>query len=453
MHRTSSRARLRPLPSVPAAEPPQGPSLDPEALLAPLAGRRGLVLAVSGGPDSTALMLLAAAWDKRPPLLVVSVDHGLRPESAEETRLVAANAERLGLACRVMRPDALPLAGNRQAAARVARYRCLAAAAREAGCDTIVTAHHRDDQAETLLLRLARGSGVYGLAAMAPEVELDGLRLARPLLGVPGAALKKHAEASGLPLVFDPSNADRRFDRVRMRALMPVLAAEGLTAERLAATAKRLGSAAEALDGATSALLADNVAVDERGVARGTLAPFVEAHPEIGMRALARLLQAVGGTEYTPRLDRLQGLHAFLADAAGQRQPARRTLNQVILTVAAGRFTAEREWGRGLPRRALAPGGTAVWDGRFRIEAPDEAGLEVRALAEAGHPALKGQPRPGLQALPALFRGGQLAAVPDAADLPTIVGVRATFGAGCVVAERLAQPRRLAAFSAAELES
>jgi tRNA(Ile)-lysidine synthase len=453
MHQTSSRARLRPPPSVPAAEPPQAPLLDPEALLAPLAGRRGLVLAVSGGPDSTALMLLAAAWSRRPPLLVVSVDHGLRPESAEEARLVAANAERLGLACRIMRIEALPLAGNRQAAARAARYRCLAVAAREAGYDTIVTAHHRDDQAETLLLRLARGSGVYGLAAMAPEVEVGELRLARPLLDVPGAALKGLAEASGLPLVHDPSNEDRRYDRVRMRALMPALAAEGLTAERLVATAERLRSAAEALDAAASALLAQHVAVDELGVARGSVAGFLEAHPEIGMRALARLLQAVGGTEYTPRFVRLQGLRAFVADAAAGRQAARRTLNHVILTVEADRFTAEREWGRSLPRRPLSSGETAVWDGRFHVAAPEVTGLEVRALAESGDPALNDRLRPGLLALPALFRGGQLAAVPDVADLPAIVGLCATFGAGCVVAERLAQPRGLAEFPPAGLES
>ncbi|HEX2255788.1 MAG TPA: tRNA lysidine(34) synthetase TilS [Afifellaceae bacterium] len=424
-----------------AAEPPQERPLDPEALLAPLAGRKGLVLAVSGGPDSTALMLLAARWAGRPPLLVVSVDHGLRPESADEVRVVAANAERLGIACRIVRPDAPPLRGNRQAAARAARYRCLAAAAHEAGCDTIVTAHHQDDQAETLLIRLARGSGVYGLAAMAPEVEVEGLRLARPLLGVPGAALKRLAEASGLPLVHDPSNEDRRYDRVRIRALMPALAAEGLTPERLAETAERLRSAAEALEVVASALLAEHVAVDALGVARGRVARFLEAHPEIGLRALARLLQAVGGTEYTPRFDRLQSLHASLAEAAGGARPARRTFNNVLLTVACGRFTAEREWGRGLPHRPLLAGEVVVWDGRFRVEAPEEPGLEVGPLAEAGHALSSGQA--GLMALPAIYRGDRLAAVPDIAGLPSFVDAVASFEARCLVAERLAEPRML----------
>lgn len=443
MPRPSSRARLRPKPSVPAADRPASAILDPAALFAPLAGRRGLVLAVSGGPDSTALMWLAARWSARPPSLVVTVDHGLRPEAAEEARQVAANAERLGLPWRIMQPDALPLHGNRQAAARAARYRCLAAAAREAGCDTIVTAHHQDDQAETLLLRLARGSGIYGLAAMAPELEVDGIRLARPLLGVPGGGLKRLAEESGLPLARDPSNADRRYDRVRMRALMPALAAEGLTPERLAATAERLRSAAAALDVVASALLGEHVAIDELGVARGRIAGLLDAHPEIGLRALARLLQAVGGTAYTPRFDRLQGLRAFLAEAHGRPEPARRTLSNVLVTIESGRFIAEREWGRGLPRRPLPPG-RLVWDGRFHIETAEESGgLEVGALAEAGHPALRGQARPGLMALPGLFEDGRLLALPDIGDVPTTIPDAGTFKARCLAADRLAEPRAI----------
>jgi tRNA(Ile)-lysidine synthase len=434
---------------VPAADRPEDSTPDPAALLAPLAGRQGLVLAVSGGPDSTALMWLAARWAARPPVLVVSVDHGLRPEAAEEARLVAANAERLGLPCRLMRPAGMALHGNRQAAARAARYDCLVAAAREAGCDTIVTAHHRDDQAETLLLRLARGSGIYGLAAMAPEVEIDGIRLARPLLGVSGGALKAVAEASGLPLVHDPSNLEPRYDRVRMRALMPALTAEGLTAERLAETAERLRSAAQALDGLATAVLAEEVAVDELGVARGRIDALREVHPEIGRRALARLLQAVGGTAYTPRFDRLQSLFAFLAEARKRPEPTRRTLNNVLLTVRGAAFTAEREWGRGLPRQPLPPGGL-VWDGRFRLEADGDDDLEVGPLAAAGHPALGGQARPGLPALPALFRGGDLVAVPEIDELPTTIPDAATFPVWCLVAHRLQDPRAIGGLAPAD---
>src|SRR5205085_12517102 len=137
------------------------------------AGRKGLVLAVSGGADSTALMLLVSRWDERPPVLVVSVDHGLRPEAAAEARLVADNAARLKLPVRIMPAGRAP-EGNLQDWARRVRYACLAEAARQAGFDTIATAHHQDDQAETFLLRLARGSGVYGLAAMRDAEEIFG---------------------------------------------------------------------------------------------------------------------------------------------------------------------------------------------------------------------------------------------------------------------------------------
>src|SRR3712207_4808333 len=142
-----------------SSRPAADGSLSPERLFAGLAGSRGLVLAASGGPDSTALMILGARWAERPPALVVSIDHGLRPEGAAEGAPAAANAKRLGLPSRIVRAPEWDRTGNLQAWARQARYRALAEAAREAGADTILTAHHQEDQAETFLLRLARGSG------------------------------------------------------------------------------------------------------------------------------------------------------------------------------------------------------------------------------------------------------------------------------------------------------
>jgi tRNA(Ile)-lysidine synthase len=167
-----------------------------------------------------------------------------------EAELVAANARRLSLPSRILRAPPRPERGNLQDWARRARYRLLANAAREAGFDTVVTAHHRDDQAETFLLRLARGSGVYGLAAMADETEVAGLALARPLLGISRETLADVAAASGLATTDDPSNLDERFDRVRIRRMLPLLAAEGVGAGRLAETAARLRSAAAALGAA-----------------------------------------------------------------------------------------------------------------------------------------------------------------------------------------------------------
>src|SRR3981189_2854723 len=143
-----------------------------------------IVLAVSGGPDSIALMWLAARWRRAlargPPLIAVPVDHGLRSEAAREARDVKRLARTLDLPHRTVRwLGAKPKTGL-PAAARTARYRLLAQVARASGATHILTAHARDDQAETLLMRLLRGSGIAGLSAMARESERDGVVLARP---------------------------------------------------------------------------------------------------------------------------------------------------------------------------------------------------------------------------------------------------------------------------------
>lgn len=393
----------------PAAE---ADALDPPQLFRRLAGRRGLVLAVSGGPDSTALMLLVARWRERPPVLVATVDHGLRMEAAAEARTVAENAERLGLPWRILRPAEGYPGGNLQDWARRVRYGLLAGAARDAGFDTIVTAHHLDDQAETFLLRLARGSGVYGLAAMPEENVVEGVALVRPLLAVPRAALVSASEESGLALARDPSNADPRFERVRMRALMPALADEGLTAQRLADTAGRIGRAAAALDHYTQAFLAESFEADGFGTVGGAADAFATVPEEIGLRALALILKAVGGADYTPRLDGVEAIHRSIVSGASFR----RTLHGVVIAAKGGRFTARREWGRrGLAAVAAPAGATLVWDARFKVEVPRLAGdLGVGPLGRSERRLRSPNADRGtLGALPGLYQDGTLVAVPE----------------------------------------
>lgn len=386
---------------------------------------------MSGGPDSTALMLLVAAWRERPPVLVATVDHGLRPEAHDEARLVAENAGRCGLPCRIMTARRGERPGNLQDWARRARYRLLAQAARDAAFDTIVTAHHLEDQAETLLLRLARGSGVYGLAAMRDEGEADGVRLARPLLGVPRAILAGISAASGLAVVADPSNADPRFDRVRIRSAMPLLAEQGLTAARLGETAARLGRAAAALDHYAAALLRERFTADAFGVVRGPAAGFGEVPEEVGLRALALILRAVGGAEYTPEIESVEAVRGALL-AAGGGALARRTLHGVVISVRNGVLLAAREWGReGLPDVPVTGAATLVWDGRFRVAIPP-AGDELR-IGPLGRSDRRlrapGADRNALRTAPGLFQNGTLVAVPD----------------GVLADDEGAQPDRLAA--------
>jgi tRNA(Ile)-lysidine synthase len=225
---------------------------DAAKLFAGLASAPALVLAVSGGPDSMALMWLAARWRqsraKGPRLIAVTVDHGLRPEAAREARAVKQAARSLGLSHRTLRWSGDKPTSGVLEAARAVRYRLLAKAAKAVGASHILTAHTRDDQAETLLMRLLRGSGIAGLSAMAAVSEREGLSLGRPLLNVSKARLIATLKAAELDFADDPTNRDPTFTRPRLRALMPTLAAEGGDARNLARLAGRLARANAAIE-------------------------------------------------------------------------------------------------------------------------------------------------------------------------------------------------------------
>ena len=207
------------------------------------------MIAVSGGPDSTALLTLAARWagqqkKRRPKLLAITIDHGLRPQAAAEAAAVKRLARRLGVPHRTLRWRGKKPESGLQEAARIARYRLLAQAAARAGYGHVMTAHTLDDQAETVLFRLARGSGLTGLAGMATASPLpvggSEIFLLRPLLHVAKSRLIATLEAAGISYAEDPSNSDPRFTRARLRALMPALAHEGLDARGLARLAMRM---------------------------------------------------------------------------------------------------------------------------------------------------------------------------------------------------------------------
>jgi tRNA(Ile)-lysidine synthase len=218
--------------------------------LEPLSREPALLLAVSGGPDSTALLLMAAAWAAEqgsPELFAATVDHGLRAESAAEAERVAALAARLGVAHATLVWEGEKPSARLQERAREARYALLAAHARTVGAGVVVTAHHLDDQAETVLMRLTRGSGVAGLAGMAARSRRGEIDIARPLLTIPKAELVAFCEARGVDYARDPSNADPRFARPRLRAIAESLAAEGLDVPALARLARRAATVEAAI--------------------------------------------------------------------------------------------------------------------------------------------------------------------------------------------------------------
>ncbi|KAB1074928.1 tRNA lysidine(34) synthetase TilS [Methylobacterium planeticum] len=293
-----------------------------------------MLLAVSGGPDSTALMHAAAAGAGRagPALHVATVDHGLRPDSAAEAEAVARGAAGLGLPHHRLRWEGPHPATGLQAAAREARYRLLAACAGGIDAGLLLTGHTRDDQAETVLMRLLAGSGPAGLAGMRAERPLGpGLILARPFLGLPKAALVAWCRARGLATLRDPSNADPRFGRARLRALMPALAREGLSAARLVRLAERAARDEAALGAAAAQALA--AALREEAPGRlGLDGAEVAALPDaVALRLLDRALDRAGGAG-PRRLERLERLALeALLPALRAGRPLRRTLRGLLI--------------------------------------------------------------------------------------------------------------------------
>jgi tRNA(Ile)-lysidine synthase len=324
-----------------------------------------IVLAVSGGPDSVALMWLMARWRRAlvrgPDLLAVTVDHGLRPEAAREARDVKRLARELGLAHRTLRWTGDKPTSAVPAAARAARYRLLGEAARAAGAGHIFTAHTRDDQAETLLMRLLRGSGIAGLGAMARETEREGAVLVRPLLSVPKSRLVATLNRAKIGYADDPTNRDLAFTRPRLRALLPQLATEGGDARALARLAVRLARANAAID-----VLADGA--ERYLAARGRLetphAPdarvidatsFAALPEEVRLRLLMRAINAFGH-EGPAELGKVEALLA--------------TLDRAHLEQARGSRPklAKKSAGKAL-KQTLAGALISLADGSLRIEA------------------------------------------------------------------------------------
>lgn len=254
-----------------------------------------LGLAVSGGPDSMALLhLAAAAWPGR--IEAATVDHGLRPEAAAESILVARVCATLGVPHAALRVEVAREASI-QAAARDARYRALAGWARDHGLAAIATGHHADDQAETLLMRLGRGAGLAGLSGIRESRDLGGVRLIRPLLGWRRAELA--AIVACVDTVDDPSNADPRHDRTQARALL-ALAGDRLDPARLAAAARHLAEAEAALGWLVDEALRTRI---ERPGEGRMLADLEDLPREVRRRILARLIAESDSQVDGPTLD------------------------------------------------------------------------------------------------------------------------------------------------------
>jgi tRNA(Ile)-lysidine synthase len=333
---------------VPTADEAVGDE-EASALFGGLENLSGLVLAVSGGPDSTALLVLAARWAKRlkraPKLIAVTVDHGLRPQAAKEADAVKRLARSLGVPHRTLRwPGSKPRTGVPEAA-RIARYQLLGQAASRAGFAHILTAHTLDDQAETVLFRMARGSGLLGLAGMAHATPLptggQGANfLVRPLLPVAKVRLIATLKAARIAYSEDPTNHDPQFTRARLRTLMPALAREGLDARGLARLAVRVRRAQATIEFAVDAARAALAPAPwrPRGPVAFETARFADLPAEVALRLLGAAI-AHAGNEGAVELAKLEALYEALRQA---RAGLRRTLAGALITLGNDRLTVER---------------------------------------------------------------------------------------------------------------
>lgn len=422
-------------------------------LLGPLLELRPVMLAVSGGPDSMALMALTAGVWRRAgrvgaDLQAVTVDHGLRPESFDEARFVAEAASRLGVIHHTLRweptGDEKRRGAGLQEQARSVRYSMIGDLVRRVWPDRdalVATAHTLDDQIETFFMRLARGSGIDGLAAMAPKRWLDPFFdtiLIRPLLDVSKARLIATLKGLGLSWIEDPSNLNEDFERVRVRtALLAAIGEEQNVNNAVASSISRLDRARSALDRDVATLIrSTGLDLHDGAFAALDVGPLLAANDLARQRLLARLVRAYGGQRDPPRLSRLERLDERLIKPAFDTE----TFGGCVLRKRGGRLYISREWSRSpLETIKLAPGEQRVWDNRFMVSlsSPAPALVQVAALGAANIESLE-QPAtfttdvPGwhdaLPSLPAFWRDGDVVAVPHLDTLRAErLGCRARF--------------------------
>lgn len=386
--------------------------------------RSPVAVAVSGGADSLALTLLAAEWGEVTGLVF---DHGLRAGSDKEAQRVAAWLDKAGIRCVQLEWPGDKPGSDLQAAARTARYAALEGWCRQNGIEYLLVGHHLDDQAETFLMRLVRGSGVDGLSAMTavgpPLSRPDGPRICRPLLPVAKARLEETLRARDQDWIEDPSNRDPAYLRTQVRQLLQETDIEGLSAGRLGETAGRMAAVRSYLDQVTADYLRLTARFDPGGYVEMAKDFGRAVHPVIGLRAMAQILRLTAGADYQPRQARLERLYDDLKRPDFQGA----TLGgcQLIVEARGPRpaLLVVREPAAVAEARDIEPGRTVFWDRRFLIEyAKGDGTLTLKGLGDGGWRQFAAQlpenediwfPRAAALSLPSFWHGETLVAVPQ----------------------------------------
>ena len=351
-------------------------------LFAPVADMKRIGLSVSGGADSLALMVLVHRWlnglSKGPNVIIYSVDHGLRKESASECKTVQTIANTFGFVTRVLVWRGEKPKTGIQAAARHGRYFLMGAAMKEDNVDILLTGHHGDDQAETLMMRLAHSSGLAGLRGMDDFSTIMGTPVFRPFLTVAQTRLLEVVATVQLDVAHDPSNEDPKYERVRWRKLMGELDQMGLTTPVLMKFAQRMGRANVALEEFAQQAYAQIVKIDHFGVTFVPIEAFINLEEEIGIRVLSRMIFMGSGGRSKGELGQLEAIVGMLwgKDFKGV------SIGGCIVDKHQAMLVVFREASRvdeGVVQ--LAPFEEVVWDQRFTLKNKTDNPVEIK-LAE-----------------------------------------------------------------------
>lgn len=322
---------------------------------------RNILLAVSGGPDSIALMLLAAEWARRRSQLIyiATVDHRLRKDSAFEAEQVAAWAAALRLPHVTLVWEGPRPKSKIQELAREARYDLLLRHAAIVGADIVATAHHADDQAETILFRLLRGSGIGGLSGMAAALERGEIIHSRPLLQCSKTELIAVCRAKAQPFISDPSNQNPAYARTRMRALGGLLAEHGLDSEALLRLGRRAARAEASLAEQARAVSAVLPAKRDADCFSADISSLADQPEEVVLRILGQEIAALGDPTRALRLERLETLTLAMRQALRAGAPLAATMGGTALQLGRGGILTIRTE---QPRRR----------GRANLQMPDD---------------------------------------------------------------------------------
>jgi tRNA(Ile)-lysidine synthase len=395
------------------------------ASFGPFEERPTLAVAISGGPDSMALLLLAADWchQQEGKVIALTVDHRLRETSTEEALQVNQWVEERGIEHHILTWHHKDIITGIQKKAREERYRLMADFCLQQGILHLLTAHHSQDQLETFFQRLAQGSGLKGLQGILPQKYMLFGRLLRPLLKIPPQNLKDFLQEKKCPFLEDPSNTNPRFSRVRWRQLLPVLEKEGVTPQKLCFTLDFLHKDTHILEEILTEALARTTTFDSFGLAHVSITKLEHYSIDLIIHIFRHILKAISGEDYPPKFEAVYRLVRRL-NISDTENKGPTTLQGCYIHKKKKEFLIGREY-KVLKNKIsiFNHEGIAVWDNRFKLTCSDSLLIskgQVRALGVEGIQILQKEdiipssiPSPFLKTLPGIWINNKLIACPS----------------------------------------